>query len=81
MNSKSYHGLSYHRAPSQSPLASADARPGFFGRVYAAIIRTREAEAHRQMERLLRQSGGRLTDDMERRFSEHLIGGGNWRIN
>jgi hypothetical protein len=81
MNFKSHDGSSCHRASSRSPLPSADARPSFFGRVYAAIMKTREADAQRQMARLLRQSGGRLTDDMERRFSEHLLGGGNFRLN
>jgi hypothetical protein len=41
-------------------------------------MESRQNEANRQIARLLSQSGGRLTDDMERRFSEHLIGKGSF---
>jgi hypothetical protein len=64
-----------HRQPS-SP-GSADPEKGFFARLFASVMQQWQGEAHRYMARQLSQSGGRLTDEMERRFSEHLIG--NWR--
>ena len=59
------------------PLTRRDKEPGFFGQLYASFMESRQNEANRQIARLLSQSGGRLTDGMERRFSEHLIGKGS----
>ena len=67
-----------YRQISGAPIARRDKEPGFFGRLYAAFMESRQNEANRQIARLLSQSGGRLTDDMERRFSEHLIGKGSF---
>lgn len=66
-----------YRQSAGAPIARRDKEPGFFGRLYAAFMESRQNEANRQIARLLSQSGGRLTDDMERRFSEHLIGKGS----
>ena len=73
------HSPAYER--STSMLSSTlIAITSLFSRLYAAMLQRRQGEAHRHMARLLSQSGGRLTDDMERRFSEHLIGNGNLRL-
>jgi hypothetical protein len=67
-----------YRQVAARPIGRDDKEPGFFGRLYAAFMESRQHEANRQIARLLSQSGGRLTDDMERRFSEHLIGKGSF---
>jgi len=67
-----------YRQIAAPPIVRPDKEPGFFGRLYAAFMESRQSEANRQIASLLSQSGGRLTDDMERRFSEHLIGKGSF---
>jgi hypothetical protein len=58
---------------------TGDPENGFFARLFASVVQQWQGEAHRYMARQLSQSGGRLTDEMERRLSEHLIGNANWR--
>ena len=56
----------------------ADGRlKGILCRIRAAFLPASQREAHRQMARLLRQSGGRLTDDIERQRAEQLTRNGN----
>jgi hypothetical protein len=70
-----------HRpVPALAPRSAREMQPGFFGRLYARFMQTRQSEANRHIIRLLSQSGGRLTDDIERRLSDHLIGHGKLRI-
>jgi hypothetical protein len=54
-------------------------RASFVSRLCESLIQRWQDEAQRYMARQLVQSGGRLTDDMERRLSEHLLGNGNFR--
>jgi hypothetical protein len=81
INSQNHRKDRYHR-PLPAPLTKAarERQPGFFGRLCAALMQSRQSEANRHIARLLSQSGGRLTDDMERRLSERLIGNGNLRL-
>jgi hypothetical protein len=62
--------------------ASQDAarRKGILHRIRAALLPASQREAHALMARLLRQSGGRLTDDIERMLSEQLTRNGNLRV-
>ena len=62
--------------------ASPDAarRKGILHRIRAAFLPASQREAHALMARLLRQSGGRLTDDIERALSEQLTRNGNLRV-
>jgi hypothetical protein len=70
-----------HRpVPAPPTKAARERQPGFFGRLYVALMQGRQSEANRHIARLLSQSGGRLTDDMERRLSDRLIGNGNLRL-
>jgi len=60
--------------------AEREKRASFFSRLCDSLIQRWQGEAQRYMARQLTQSGGRLTDDMERRLSKHLLGNGNFRI-
>jgi uncharacterized protein (DUF1330 family) len=55
------------------------ASPGILRRVFDAMMRVHERHAERDFARLLRSSGGRLTDDIERRIMHETIRiGNNW---
>ena len=65
--------------PRPAPSA-AGKRAGILRWLYEAVMRSRQSQAERDMGRLLTQSGGRLTDDIERRMTEELIRNGYfWR--
>jgi hypothetical protein len=53
---------------------SPASEPGVLRRVVRAMLEWRQAQADREIARFLARSGGRLTDDMERRLTEHLLG-------
>ena len=55
--------------PSNSPAS----KPGILRRIVQAMFEWRQAQADREIARFLARSGGRLTDDMERRLTEHLL--------
>ena len=59
------------RTPASSSPAS---KPGILKRIVQAMFEWRQAQADREIARFLARSGGRLTDDMERRLTEHLLG-------
>jgi len=48
-------------------------KPGILRRIVQAMFEWRQAQADREIARFLARSGGRLTDDMERRLTEHLL--------
>ena len=58
--------------------AGAARRPGLLRRIYDAMLRARRTQAERVVAAYLEQSGGRFTDDIERRLTERLITG-EWR--
>jgi len=53
-------------------------RPGLLRRIYAAMHRSRQTQAERVVAAYLESTGGRFTDDIERRLTERLITG-SWR--
>jgi len=55
--------------PSNSPAS----KHGILRRIVQAMFEWRQAQADREIARFLARSGGRLTDDMERRLTEHLL--------
>jgi hypothetical protein len=67
-------------AAKAGPGAVPCQRPGILRRIYAAIVEGRQPDANRQMALLLSQSGGRLTDDIERQLAERLMRNGNVRL-
>jgi hypothetical protein len=65
--------------PQLAPRATGK-RAGILRRLYEAVMQSRQRHAERDVARLLSSSGGRLTDDIERRMTEQLIRGGYyWR--
>ncbi len=54
------------------------ARPGLLRRIYDAVFDWRQKEAERVATAYLQRTGGRLTDDIERRLTDRLITG-QWR--
>lgn len=57
-----------------APQPSAP-RSGLLRRLWNALHESRERAAEREIERFVESSGGRLTDDIERRIAQRLIGG------
>jgi hypothetical protein len=55
-------------------------RRGIVGRLRALFVPASQREAHQHMARLLRRSGGRLTDDIERLLAEQLTRNSNLRF-
>jgi hypothetical protein len=60
--------------------AATDRRRDILSRLRALFVPASQREAHQHMARLLRRSGGRLTDDIERRLTEQLTRNGNLRF-
>jgi hypothetical protein len=58
--------------------AGAARRPGLFRRIYDALERSRQKQAERVVAAYLETTGGRFTDEIERRVTERLIFG-EWR--
>jgi hypothetical protein len=56
----------------------ATRRPGLLRRLYDALLESREKEAERVVAAYLERTGGRFTDDIERRLTERVISG-EWR--
>lgn len=52
---------------------SPASKPGVLRRVVRAMLEWRQAQADQEIARFLARSGGRLTDDMERRLTKHLL--------
>jgi len=53
-------------------------RPGLLRRIYEAMHGSRQRQAERAVAAYLETTGGRFTDDIERRVTERLITG-EWR--
>lgn len=59
------------------PMPQNGASPGILRRVFDAMMRSRDRQSELRLARLLRSSGGRVTDDIERRIMHEAIGIGN----
>ena len=57
-------------APAVPPVAP---RQGLLRRALDAVFESRRRSAERDIARLVARSGGRLTDDIERRITDRLI--------
>jgi hypothetical protein len=64
----SVHGR-YCTPGSNSPAS----KRGILRRIVQAMFKWHQARADREIARFVARSGGRLTDDMERRLTEHLL--------
>lgn len=72
-----YHSHALSPAESISHGVSAPARPGFFGRMLAAMMKSRQKQADREIVQYLRLSGGKLTDHVEREIERRFLSGTN----
>lgn len=74
--------VTFHRAFDHGRDVSAQPvshpRRGFFRRIGDAIALSGQRRAEREIARLLGQSSGRLTDETERRITEHLTRNGKF---
>jgi hypothetical protein len=59
--------------------SSGGNRRGLLRRIFAAVVDWRERQVDRDMARLLVQSSGRLTDELEREMTQRLLSG-NWNL-
>lgn len=62
--------------PVHPPVAAR--RSSLLRRIYDAIFESRQKQAERVVAAYLERSGGRFTDDIERRVTDRLISG-DWR--
>jgi hypothetical protein len=53
-------------------------RLGLLRRIYDAVYRSRQTQTERVVAAYLESTGGRFTDDIERRLTDRLISG-TWR--
>ena len=53
-------------------------RPGILRRLLEAVYISRQKQAEREVVRYLEGTGGRFTDDIDRRITERLVTG-QWR--
>lgn len=53
-------------------------RRGLLRRIFGGVFETREAQAERKAAEYIARTGGRLTDEIEREITDHIIGGSWW---
>jgi hypothetical protein len=57
-----------------STKSSPDAnKPGILRRIFGAIFETRQEQIEREIARFVARSGGRITDDIERKIMQHFF--------
>jgi hypothetical protein len=61
------------RGRCRTPGSNSASQPGILRRIVQAMFEWHQAQADREIARFVARSGGRLTDDMERRLTEHLL--------
>jgi hypothetical protein len=59
--------------------SSRASKPGILRRIVQAVFESPQAQVDREITRFLARSGGRFTDDTERRLTEHLLSR-NWTV-
>ena len=62
-----------HFAGNAASSGNGDHKPGLLRRIVRAVVESRQRQIDREIARFLARSGGRLTGDMERRLTEHLL--------
>jgi hypothetical protein len=66
---------------SRKPAAghAAARRPGLLRRIFDAVFESRMKHAEREIARYFERTGGRMTDDLERRMTQRLMTG-DWDV-
>ena len=59
--------------PTAAQGAASNQRHSILGRIFDAIMCSRQRTADRELARFLERSGGHITDEIERRMTEHLM--------
>ena len=62
-----------HFAGNPASIGNGDHRPDLLRRIVRAMVESRQRQTDREIARFLARSGGRLTDDMERRLTQYLL--------
>ena len=62
-----------HFAGNSASSGNSDHKPGLLRRIVRAMVESRQRQTDREIARFLARSGGRLTDDMERRLTQYLL--------
>jgi hypothetical protein len=65
----------FRHEPSTTRGNAVAKKAGVLRRIFDAIIEPRQKQADRAIARFLAQSGGRLTDDIEREMTQRLLTG------
>lgn len=65
-------------APAALGRQVAAPRRGLLRRIFGGIFESREAQAERKAADYIARTGGRLTDEVEREITDHIIGGSRW---
>ncbi|HLH93316.1 MAG TPA: hypothetical protein VKX28_33235 [Xanthobacteraceae bacterium] len=69
----------YFEAPAALARTIAAPKRGVLRRLFGGVFETREAQAERNAANYIARTGGRLTDEIERQITDHIIGGNWWR--
>ena len=62
-----------HFADNAASSGNGDHKPSLLRRIVRAMVESRQRQIDREIARFLARSGGRLTDDMERRLTQYLL--------
>ena len=62
-----------HFAGNPASSGNGDHKPDLLRRIVRAMVESRQRQTDREIARFLARSGGRLTDDMERRLTQYLL--------
>lgn len=70
--------FSHALSPSDTSLAhvsKAGTRPGFFGRLLAGLMASRQRQADMEIARYIHLTGGKITDSAEREIERRFLTG------
>ena len=62
-----------HFAGNPASSGNDDHKPDLLRRIVRVMVESRQRQTDREIARFLARSGGRLTDDMERRLTQYLL--------
>ena len=75
-----HHGEFLHYADhKRAPVRDAANKTGLLHRVFDALFESRQRQVDREITGFIARSGGRLTDDLERRMMARLTTS-DWRV-
>ena len=69
------HPREFVACASATPARPVARRRGVLARIFDAVFESRMKHAERDIARYLERTGGRMTDDLERRMTQRLLTG------